>query len=401
MNFWTGLLWIYGMHTVLMAIFLLFKKKLNNAQNNRFLFLAILLLPLAVWIPLPSFEIVQESLFIVQLPEVDTAYFGVNEPTFSFSILYIIPVILLGIHLLYTFIKLLLILRSNAVEKEQGLWVINIPRQQGAKSFFKFLLLSKHLDDSSRSLIFAHEKIHAEQWHSLDRMLMRFARIFFWANPMLYLLGREMMLNHEYLADQGVLEQQVDKSNYMELMLAEALHVRPDMLTHAFSLHHQVKNRINHMYQSQTRSKLYWAWVPVIALALGFAACNQESAQEEFHQSEAPSGATEEETMNAGQVDEMPEMEGGMNALMDFLKTELKYPESMKEEGPDAKVVVEFTVQTDGSISDVHALKSDADDAFKEEAIRAVKSMQGWTAGTKGGKAVAVKMVLPITFTMK
>jgi len=173
------------------------------------------------------------------------------------------------------------------------------------------------------------------------------------------------------------------------------------MLTHAFSLHHQVKNRINHMYQSQTRSKLYWAWVPVIALALGFAACNQESAQEEFHQSEAPSGATEEETMNAGQVDEMPEMEGGMNALMDFLKTELKYPESMKEEGPDAKVVVEFTVQTDGSISDVHALKSDADDAFKEEAIRAVKSMQGWTAGTKGGKAVAVKMVLPITFTMK
>ena len=155
------------------------------------------------------------------------------------------------------------------------------------------------------------------------------------------------------------------------------------------------------MYQTRTRSKLYWAWAPVLALVLGFAACNQDAVTNEGGQEETSPSGTQEEIMNAGQVDEMPEMEGGMQALMDFMMAEVKYPESMKEEGAEARVIVEFTVKPDGSVANIHALEGEADDAFKEEAVRAVSTMPNWSPGTKDGKAVAVKMVLPITFTMK
>jgi len=153
------------------------------------------------------------------------------------------------------------------------------------------------------------------------------------------------------------------------------------------------------MDQSKSHSKLYWAWIPVLSVIIGFAACNQESTKEDPAQTET--GATQEQTLNAGQVDEMPEMQGGMEALMNFMMEEVKYPESMKEVGTEAKVVVEFTVKADGTVGDIHAIEGDANDAFKEEAVRAVSSMPNWEPGTKEGKPVAVKMVLPINFMMK
>jgi len=203
MNFWTGLLWIYGMHLVLVAFYLVFKKKLSDAKSNRLLFLSILLVPLAVWIPIPSIEVVQNELFVVQLPEITNQFNGAAGTNFPLEALYFIPLIAFGAGLLVALVRIIVQLKRSSIKKEQGLWVIESDRIEGAKSFFKIVMLPTDMDTTNRALVFAHEQFHAEQWHSIDRLLMRCARVFFWANPLLYFLEREMMLNHEYLARSG------------------------------------------------------------------------------------------------------------------------------------------------------------------------------------------------------
>lgn len=94
-----------------------------------------------------------------------------------------------------------------------------------------------------------------------------------------------------------------------------------------------------------------------------------------------------------------PEFPGGINALVKFLSDNLKYPTVCKELKIQGKVLVKFTVKSDGSIGNVRVTKS-VDTRLDKEAIRLVKSMPRWTPGTQDGKPVSVEYTLPITFKL-
>lgn len=64
------------------------------------------------------------------------------------------------------------------------------------------------------------------------------------------------------------------------------------------------------------------------------------------------------------------------------------------------KVFVEFTVDADGSVVNSVVLRSSGHDEFDLEATRAISQMPNWTPGTKDGKAVNIKMQLPIGFKL-
>lgn len=63
------------------------------------------------------------------------------------------------------------------------------------------------------------------------------------------------------------------------------------------------------------------------------------------------------------------------------------------------KVLVKFTVKSDGSISNIRVTKS-VDPYLDKEAVRVVKSMPRWIPGTQDGKPVNVEYTLPITFKL-
>lgn len=98
-------------------------------------------------------------------------------------------------------------------------------------------------------------------------------------------------------------------------------------------------------------------------------------------------------------VDQMPEYPGGMQAMIEFLQANMKYPEDAAKQKVEGRVMVQFVVETDGRISDVHVAKQ-VFPSLDAEAIRVVQAMPKWTPGKEKGKVVRVKYNLPIVFRM-
>ena len=98
-------------------------------------------------------------------------------------------------------------------------------------------------------------------------------------------------------------------------------------------------------------------------------------------------------------VDQMPEYPGGMQAMIEFLQTSMKYPEDAAKQKVEGRVMVQFVVETDGSVSGVHVAKQ-VFPSLDAEAIRVVQAMPKWTPGKNGGQVVRVKYNLPIVFRM-
>ena len=99
------------------------------------------------------------------------------------------------------------------------------------------------------------------------------------------------------------------------------------------------------------------------------------------------------------EVKQMPEYPGGMPAMIEFLQTNINYPEDAVKQKVEGRVMVQFVVETDGSISDVHVAKQ-VFPSLDAEAIRVVQVMPKWVPGRENGKVVRVKYNLPIVFRM-
>lgn len=99
--------------------------------------------------------------------------------------------------------------------------------------------------------------------------------------------------------------------------------------------------------------------------------------------------------------DKLPQFIGGEPELFRYLLDNVKYPAEAEKAGAQGRVVVHFTVQADGSISDVN-VPVPVHPALDAEAIRVVKSMNGlWNAGENGGKKINCSFALPISFKLK
>lgn len=97
----------------------------------------------------------------------------------------------------------------------------------------------------------------------------------------------------------------------------------------------------------------------------------------------------------------MPAYPGGQKALFQFLTDNVKYPEVAKQNGIEGRVIVQFVVDRDGTISKVKVLKSGGDPSLDKEAVRVIRSMPDWHPGTIRGKPVRIQYTLPVNFRLK
>lgn len=98
-------------------------------------------------------------------------------------------------------------------------------------------------------------------------------------------------------------------------------------------------------------------------------------------------------------VETQPEFPGGMAELMKYLQKNTRYPKVCKEQGLQGRVIVQFVVNTDSTVSDVNVVKP-VNPHFDKEALRVVKAMPKWKPGTQRGKPVRVRCTLPVTFRL-
>ena len=108
----------------------------------------------------------------------------------------------------------------------------------------------------------------------------------------------------------------------------------------------------------------------------------------------------EEENKVFDIVEQQPLVPGGPAALMKYLSENTKYPVVAQENGVQGRVTVQFVVEKDGSISDVHVLRG-VDPSLDKEAVRVVKSMPRWTPGKQNGITVRVNYRVPVLFRLQ
>ena len=108
----------------------------------------------------------------------------------------------------------------------------------------------------------------------------------------------------------------------------------------------------------------------------------------------------EEENKVFDIVEQQPLFPGGPAALMKYLSENTKYPVVAQENGVQGRVTVQFVVEKDGSISDVHVLRG-VDPSLDKEAVRVVKSMPRWTPGKQNGINVRVNYRVPVLFRLQ
>jgi hypothetical protein len=118
-------------------------------------------------------------------------------------------------------------------------------------------------------------------------------------------------------------------------------------------------------------------------------------------------------------VEEPARYPGGEVALMQFLAQNLRYPKIAQENGIQGRILVQFIIEKDGSLSTFNVVKSaipssaiddttekgqtmrEAGKALDEEAVRVLRGMPNWTPAKQRGQVVRLKYTLPVTFRLQ
>ncbi len=105
-----------------------------------------------------------------------------------------------------------------------------------------------------------------------------------------------------------------------------------------------------------------------------------------------------DEKVLTGVVEYQPQFPGGIKACEQFIKENLRYPDTGSD--VQGRVIVSFMVERDGSLSDIKVVRG-LDPAFDEEALRVVKMMPKWSPGATDGKISVMRYTIPIIFKIE
>ena len=139
-------------------------------------------------------------------------------------------------------------------------------------TFFNYIFLDKNKFETAKipKEVLLHEQTHAKQMHSIDVLILESLQILFWFNPLVYLLKRDVKLNHEFLADRAVLKNGIQPSSYQQLLLAFSSNANEPQLANAIN-YSSIKKRFTVM---KTKTPTLSVWIrsllllPVLAVVL-------------------------------------------------------------------------------------------------------------------------------------
>ena len=133
----------------------------------------------------------------------------------------------------------------------------------------------------------------------------------------------------------------------------------------------------------------------------GYMEPEPEEEQEEIVRGKIPAPVdtirpiNNDEKVMTGVVEFQPQFPGGLEACKQFIKENLRYPDT--ELDVQGRVIVSFMVERDGSLSDIKVVKG-LDPAYDEEALRVVKMMPKWSPGATDGQISVMRYTLPVIF---
>ncbi|PCE63166.1 M56 family metallopeptidase [Sediminicola luteus] len=233
------LIYLLKVSACALGFWLLFKTLLENTPNHQIKRWYLLLMwPIAFSIPLITFT------QFVNLPPINThpiESFPAQETTYlpetvavSFwdrlidllPVIYILGVLFMSVRFALNCGRLIHLKTTNPVQKtEKSLHILPIDLKVPF-SFFNWLFFDRfsYLKNEIPQEVIAHEEAHARQKHSYDVFLLELLALVLWFNPFIYLALRTVKLNHEFLADNEVLNRYRNIDNYQNILLSYAQH---------------------------------------------------------------------------------------------------------------------------------------------------------------------------------
>lgn len=104
--------------------------------------------------------------------------------------------------------------------------------------------------------------------------------------------------------------------------------------------------------------------------------------------------------LNFHTVEDLPKFPGGAVELMKWLTKNLRYPSDAQRNKKEGKVVVQFIVNKDGTMSDLKVVKSAQYASLDREALRVMRKMPKWTPGVQNDKPCRTMVCIPVVFKL-
>lgn len=270
-------------------------------------------------------------------------------------------------------------------------------------SWMKNIVISQEDYEKFGKEIILHEEGHIRHRHSWDMLLISAAESLQWFNPFVHMLATDLKDIHEFQADAYVLQRENNSKKYQMLIIRKAVGHASYTLANSFNHSKNLKKRITMMLKKKSNpmrcaTALYI--LPAAALTLSLFASPQETVGNNLadepvsvHKSSETfekNDTTEERIYKV--CEKMPEFPGGEEALENYLSITMDYPTGAVKL---QNAIVEFVINTDGSVSNVKVVKSTGLAEIDKGVIKHVSTMPKWTPGTQSGKKVRVELTRP------
>ena len=302
------------------------------------------------------------------------------------------------------------LLRRSPGEKRQGYTLHLVKSEMPSFSWMRHVVINQ--DDLTRyPAILTHEQAHVRCRHSLDLLLSSILTVFQWFNPLVWICRSELKLLHEYEADDFVINQGIDATQYQLLLVKKAVGEKRFLLANGFN-HAQLKNRITMM---QTTRKAAWKklslllLIPLLAATtLLLAECTSKDTDEPVKPTAAEAAepitkavpADDSEAVPFALMEVKPQFDGGnANNFALWVNQHLQYPAEAKKQKLQGRVTLQFTVEKDGSVTGVKVLRG-VNPILDDEAVKVVSQSPKWTPGYIDGEPARVIYNFPVVFKL-
>lgn len=266
--------------TLLFAVYKLFFENSKMHKLNRFYLLGILVISVITPNLNMTFEHVAINNENILVDLASNTWYMYKSYFFA---IYIIVALVMLYRLVNGLDKIFNKVRQYQQYDYNGSTVILIKEKQLPHSFLNYVFLNEEDYNTNKieDELLTHEIAHIKQQHSLDIILVELFHIVFWFNPIIYFIKKAIRLNHEFLADEAVLETHEDKTKYQKILIRVSSTSQPMLTSHLnYGL---TKKRFLMMTTKTSRLRtilIKCSLIPIILLAL-FLFSN--SAQVEEH----------------------------------------------------------------------------------------------------------------------
>ena len=376
------------------AFYLLVMRRTSLFRSNR----AALLLGTALCHLLPTLRLRTVVLPAVAPMTAEAAAQGAASPAPAtaapfpwLTVLYLTGTATVLLLCLLSALRTLRIIRGGTSVPCEGCRLTLVDRDIPSFSWGRRVVMSRS-DYERYPAILAHERQHIRCRHSLDVLLMTGVCALHWFNPLAWIARAELKLLHEYEADEGLLRQGIDATQYQLLLVRKAVGEQRFSLANGFN-HAKLKQRINMMQRNPSSPWMRLSYLALLPLLAGtMFLCNPVRAQVAQNDSS--------QSVPFALVEQKPTFQGSDAATFaKWVADRLTYPKEAKDQKVQGRVMVAFDVCEDGVVRNVKVLRG-VNPALDTEALRVINSSPKWEPGFQDGKPVKVTYQVPVVFQM-